>query len=77
MVGFLNIVTRLAIYFKPLRVFVPLSILFFMAAIIVVFLDYYFVNGVLDTTFAILFNTSIQALMFGLIAEMIVKRFYS
>jgi glycosyltransferase involved in cell wall biosynthesis len=77
MVGFLNIVTRFAIYFQPLRVFVSLSILFFMAAIIVVFLDYYFVNGVLDTTFAILFNTSIQALMFGLIAEMIVKRFYS
>ncbi len=77
MAGFLNIVTRLAIYFKPLRVFVPLSILFLAAALLLVGIDYYFTRGVLDTTFAILFNASIQSLILGLLAEMIVKRFYS
>lgn len=75
--GFLNIVTRLAIYFKPLRVFVPLSIFFFIAAILSVGVGYYLTQGFLDTTFAVLFNLSVQSLIFGFIAEMIVKRFYS
>ena len=77
MAGFLNIVTRLAIYFKPLRVFVPLSMFFLAAAAGLAIIDYFFINGFLDTTFAILINASIQSLVFGLIAEMIVKRFYS
>ena len=77
MAGFLNLVTRLAIYFKPLRVFVPLSIFFFVTAIFAVGIGFYFTHGFLDTTFAILLNLSIQSLIFGLIAEMIVKRFYS
>lgn len=77
MTGFLNIVLRLAIYFKPLRVFVPLSIFFFIAAILTIGIGYYFTQGFLDTTFAILFNLSVQSFIFGLIAEMIVKRFYS
>lgn len=77
MAGFLNIVTRLAIYFKPLRVFGPLSIFFFLTGILVVGIDYYFTKGVLDTTLAVFLNLSIQSLIFGLISEMIVKRFYS
>lgn len=76
-VGFLNIVTRLAIYFKPLRVFVPLSITFFTCAVVIVFGDYFLQGAVLDTTFAIFVTAGIQTLMFGLIAEMIVKRFYT
>lgn len=77
MAGFLNIVFRLAVYFKPLRVFVPLSILFFVMAVLAVGIGYYFTHGFLDTTFAILFNLSVQSLIFGFIAEMIVKRFYN
>ena len=77
MAGFLNIVLRLAIYFKPLRVFTPLSIFFFISAILAIGIGYYFTHGFLDTTFAILFNLSVQSFIFGLIAEMIVKRFYS
>ncbi len=76
MVGFLSIIVRLAIYFKPLRVFVPLSVIFLGTALLVVGIGYYLTNGFLDTTFAILINASIQSLIFGLIAEMMVKRFY-
>jgi len=77
MIGFLNIITRLAIYFKPLRVFVPLSLALLLASLATVIIDYYLVAGVLDTTFAVLFNASVQTLILGLLAEMIVKRFYS
>lgn len=76
-VGFLNIVTRLAIYFRPLRVFMPLSALFLFLAIAIVLVNYFYIGDILDTTFAILVMASIQSLTFGVIAEMIVKRFYS
>lgn len=75
--GFLNIIARLAIYFKPLRVFIPLSILFFTIALIIVIMDYLITGMVLDTTFAVLVTTGIQMWVFGFIAEMIVKRFYN
>jgi glycosyltransferase involved in cell wall biosynthesis len=75
--GFLNIIARLAIYFKPLKVFVPLSLLFFIIAISTVMIDYFLTGMILDTTFAILVTTGIQMLVFGFIAEMIVKRFYN
>ena len=75
--GFLNIILRLAIYFKPLRVFVPLSIFFFIAATGIVFVAYFLLGDILDTTFAVLIMVSLQMLTFGFIAEMIVKRLYS
>lgn len=76
-IGFLNLIVRLAIYFRPLRVFIPLSIFLFTAAIIVGLLSYIFLSGVLDTTMAIFITAGMQTLIFGLIAEMIVKRFYN
>lgn len=75
--GFFSIVLRLAIYFKPLRVFIPLSAFFMAAALITLISGYILRQGILDATFAILMMTAIQTFIFGLIAEMIVKRFYS
>ena len=76
MAGFLNIVTRLAIYFKPLKVFVPISMFFFISAILALLIGWFAFGGILDTTFAILIMAATQSLVFGFIAEMIVKRFY-
>ncbi len=76
-VGFVSLITRLAIYYRPLKVFVPLSTMFFVTAIIVVATDYFLTGKILDTTFAILINISIQMIIFGLIAEMIVKKLYN
>lgn len=74
--GFISLITRLAIYYKPLRVFVPLSIILLVIAIAILFGSWYFIGQIMDATFSILVIASLQTLFFGLIAEMIVKRFY-
>lgn len=76
-IGFLNIITRLAIYFRPLRVFVPLGIFFFVAAIAIVSGSYVLTGMSAGTTFTVLVTTGVQMLVLGLIAEMIVKRFFN
>lgn len=75
--GFMSLLVRLAIYHKPLRVFVPLSALLFISAFGVLLGSWYFIGRIMDATFSILIMASLQTIFFGLIAEMIVKRFYS
>ena len=75
-VGFMSLIMRLAVYYKPLRVFVPISIILLGLSIIVLFGSWFFLGRILDSTFAILVIASLQTLFFGMIAEMIVKRFY-
>jgi len=76
-IGFLSLISRLAIYYRPLKVFVPLSIGLFILSLMVLFGSWLFLPHILDSTFAIFIIASLQTLFFGLIAEMIVKRFYN
>jgi glycosyltransferase involved in cell wall biosynthesis len=72
-VGFISLLTRLAVYFRPLRVFVPASFSFFLLSLIVAILSLR-LGRFLDTTVTILFITSVQLLFLGLIADMIAKK---
>ena len=76
-IGFLSLIAKLAIYYNPLKVFVPLSVFLFALSILVVLGGFLIYNVVLDATGAILFITGVQVLIFGFLADMIVKRFYS
>jgi len=75
-IGFISLISRIAIYFKPLRVFVPISLLLLAASFVVLFGSQMFLDRTLDSTFAIFVVASLQTLFFGLIADMIVKHFY-
>jgi hypothetical protein len=71
------LLTRLAIYFKPLRVFTPVALVLFGLSWIVLLLGI-LVNGeILDATWAILIISSLQILSVGLLADMIIKRIYN
>lgn len=76
-VGFMSLVMRLAVYFRPLRVFVPLSAALFVAAWLVMGGSLLFMHQALDSTWAVLLGASLQTLLFGFLADMIVRRFYS
>ncbi len=71
--GFISLLTRLAIYFRPLKVFVPVSIFFFISSILLAFISLYF-GKILDSTVTILFITSVQVMFLGLIADMIARK---
>lgn len=76
-VGFMSLIARLAVYYRPLKVFTPLALFLFFLSWGVLFYSYFFLHQILDATWAVLFISSIQIQIFALIADMIVKRFYS
>lgn len=71
--NFLSLILRLALYFKPLRIFIPLSLIFLSLGIARAIRDVYVANhfGNLSLT---LFFISFQFFFFGLIAEIINKK---
>ena len=76
-VGFLSLITRLAIYYRPLKVFTPLAIFLFVFSFAILFYSLFVLHQVWDATWAVLFISAIQIQIFGFIADMIVKRFYN
>jgi glycosyltransferase involved in cell wall biosynthesis len=69
-IRFLLIITRIATFFSPLRVFLPVSIFFFTAGL--VYYIYTYLNFHRFTNMsALLFTTSIIIFMLGLISEQI------
>lgn len=72
---FFLIITKVASLFSPLRVFIPISMFFFMTA-----LGYYFYTFITQGRFtnmsALLFNTSVIVFMIGLVAEQISQMRY-
>jgi len=76
-IGFLSLIAKLAIYFRPLKVFIPAGIFLMALAIAMVIGGYLWRGEIFDATFAVLFITGVQVLIFGFMADMIVKRFYT
>jgi glycosyltransferase involved in cell wall biosynthesis len=69
---FFLIITKIATLFSPLRIFLPISLLFFLTG-----LSYYFYTFIIAHRFtnmsALLFSTSIIIFMMGLISEQITQ----
>jgi len=70
---FFGLVIKLALYFRPLKIFVPLSFTLFLVGIIIFFYSLFFTPKILDTTTAIFIISSIQILAIGMLADLIVK----
>lgn len=85
--SFIIIVFRVAIYFNPFRIFLPLSIIFFMLGILKMIQDIYFSfqkydniylffsNEVMSISSILFYITSINLFLFGLLADSISRRY--
>ena len=71
--NFFQLIIRTILYFNPLKVFVPLSLIFFFLAIVVFLWSYFFTPKVMDVTTAIFLLSSIQVLSIGMLADLITK----
>lgn len=69
--NFIKLIFKTILYFDPLKVFIPVSLIIFVMAIIVGVYSILFTPEFWDTTFIILCTTALQTLFFGLIAELI------
>lgn len=72
--NFLQLIIRTVLYFDPLKIFLPISVFFFISSIAVFVLSYLFTPKVMDITTVILFISGVQILAIGMIADLIDKR---
>lgn len=71
--NFIQLIVRTIMFFNPLRVFLPLSLLFMALAAIVVLVTS-LLGKVMDITALVLFVTGIQLFALGLLADLVDKR---
>jgi glycosyltransferase involved in cell wall biosynthesis len=73
-IGFTKLIIRTVLYFDPLRVFIPLALLFILAAVGVAVGSYSLTGRVMDVTTVLLFITGFHMLMMGMLADMLNRR---
>ena len=71
-IGFISLILKLSLFFKPIKIFLPLSILIFITAIGITIYGFIWKSVFYDTTIVLLSATALQTFFFGLLAEIIV-----
>ncbi|HUT26163.1 MAG TPA: glycosyltransferase family 2 protein [Sumerlaeia bacterium] len=73
MTNFLILVLRTMTYFRPLRIYLPLSVILVLASVLVVLVSRFFLGKVMDVTSLFLFIAGLQTLLIGVIADLVLK----
>jgi len=69
---FVNLILKISLFFKPIKVFLPLSLFLFLLAIFVAIYSLVWQGIFYDTTVILISATALQTFFFGLLAEIIV-----
>ena len=72
--NFIMLIFRTITYFNPLKVFLPVGFAFFVAAIFVFLYSALFSGRFMDVTTIVLVVAAIQTVLFGLLADLVVRR---
>ncbi len=72
--NFLSLITRTGLYFRPLKVFVPVSMFLFAAGLGVLLGSWWWAGRIMDSTATILIMTGVQFLAMGMLAELVIRR---
>lgn len=72
-IGFFILILRTITYFNPLRTFVPLFLTFFAVAVVKLSYDIFYLENVTDTS-TLLFISSLQIILIGIVADIVVRR---
>jgi glycosyltransferase involved in cell wall biosynthesis len=72
--NFLILIVRTVVYFEPLRVFLPVSIVFAIVSIAVAVGSKILTGRVMDVTTVVLFVTAVQLAALGMIADVLSRR---
>lgn len=70
---FVQLILRVGVYFAPMRIFMPVALVFFLSAIATLVYDVFILADLTDKTL-VLFVTATQIAMFALLADMLDKR---
>lgn len=72
--NFIQLIIRTILYFNPIKIFIPFSLILFLLGVGVFLYSYFLLAEILDATIAIFLISSIQMLAIGMIADMISKK---
>ena len=72
--NFIMLIFRTITYFNPLKVFLPAGFAFFVAAIFVFLYSTFLLGRFMDVTTIVLVVAAIQTVLFGLLADLVVRR---
>ena len=76
--GFIQLILRVILYFNPMKIFLPVSIILFLASVVIgvgtLILQYLGKAKFMDVTTSLLFIASLQTLAIGALADLISKR---
>jgi len=72
--NFIQLIIRTALYFDPLKIFVPLSLVLALFAFLVLIGSWIFTEKVMDVTFGVILTTSVLVMVIGMLADLIDKR---
>ncbi len=73
-IDFLNLVIKLSLFFKPIKVFALLSLFLFLLGLGVGFYSKLVLGQLADVITVLLMITALQTFFFGLIAELIIRK---
>lgn len=73
-INFILLIIRAISYFNPLKIFLPISLLFFTLSFFALVISALVLGRIMDATTIALFLSGVQIALFGLIADIIVKR---
>ena len=71
---FIQLIVRTVMYFNPLKVFVPISVLLFAMSASVLLYSYFRTPEIMDITTIVLFVSGVQMIGIGMIADLVDKR---
>lgn len=72
--NFLALIVRTVLYFRPLKIFLPLAGFLFLLAIGVLAYSYFMTDKIMDASVSIILMSSFQMAAIGLLADLIDKR---
>ncbi len=73
-INFLQLIVRTIMFFDPLRIFLPVSLMFILGSIGVGLGSFFYLDRFLDSTTVVLFVTGVQILALGMLADIINRR---
>jgi glycosyltransferase involved in cell wall biosynthesis len=72
--NFTQLILRIALYFAPLKIFLPISGILFLAAVTVGYVSHYLTGRVADVTTLVIAMAALQVAITGFLAELINRR---
>jgi glycosyltransferase involved in cell wall biosynthesis len=71
--GFTTLIVRTTLYFNPLKVFMPLSGLVFLSAVLLLIYSKFVLHRVMDISVIVLLSAALQIAVIGMLADLIDK----